>query len=299
MHFENNKSREIDRCSFVCLPNKQHGMGFRRIMAELDGATIYGVWVCIVAACSQQSSPRQGWLTEDGKKTGPPWAAADIALKIGRPTAEVDRCLSLVASPRVGWLAAREVPVNCPPEAHEPPDSSPPTTLEGRKEGTEQNRTEGMKWGDSAKGVLSLLNEESGRDFRATETNLGFISERLSETGITLEGVEKMIRRQCERWKGTEQSEYLRPQTLFNKTKFDAYYAAKDLPANETDPRNSAHSRRPATGAEQRQVGIPAAGGNTNRAELLARRAKKSIADGVAAKTSPAGGHQPGSATHG
>jgi len=138
-HFENNKSREIDRCSFVCLPNKQHGMGFRRIMAELDGATIYGVWVCIVAACSQQSSPRQGWLTEDGRKTGTPWAAADIALKIGRPTAEVDRCLSVVASPRVGWLAAREVPAGCPSDPPEPPDDNPPATPEGRKEGTEGN----------------------------------------------------------------------------------------------------------------------------------------------------------------
>lgn len=137
-HFENNKSREIDRCSFVCLPNKQHGMGFRRIMAELDGATIYGIWVCIVAACSQQEAPRQGWLTEDGRKTGHAWGASDIALKIGRPTNEIERCLSVVTSPRIGWLAALEVPVNCQPSADAPPAECPPTTLEGRKEGTEQ-----------------------------------------------------------------------------------------------------------------------------------------------------------------
>lgn len=237
-NFENNKSREIDRCSFVCLPNKQHGMGFRRIMAELDGGTIYGVWVCIVAACSQQEAPRAGWLTEDGKKTGAAWGASDIALKIGRPTNEIERCLSVVASPRVGWLATHEVPVNCPSTADEPPADSPPTTLEGRKEGTEQKRRKEHLL--SAKGLLGLLNEKSGRDFRETETNMGFIAQRLSEDGVTVEGVEKMILRQCARWRGTNQSEYLRPETLFNKTKFDGYYAAKDLPANE-----ASHERKP------------------------------------------------------
>lgn len=141
-NFENNKSREIDRCSFVCLPNKQHGMGFRRIMAELDGATIYGIWVCIVAACSQQEAPRLGWLTEDGRKNGAAWGASDIALKIGRPTNEIERCISVVSSPRIGWLAAIELPADCPPSADEVPADSPPTTLEGRKE---ENRRNGRK----------------------------------------------------------------------------------------------------------------------------------------------------------
>lgn len=136
-NFENNKSREIDQCSFICLPNKQHGMGFRRIMAELDGATIYGIWVCILAACSQQKAPRLGWLTEDGKKTGAPWTSTDIALKIGRPTNEIERCISVVSSPRIGWLSAVQVPTDCPPDADEVPTGSPSTTLEGRKEGTE------------------------------------------------------------------------------------------------------------------------------------------------------------------
>lgn len=140
-NFENNKSREIDQCSFVCLPNKQHGMGFRRIMAELDGATIYGIWVCIVAACSQQKTPRCGWLTEDGKKTGAAWTAMDIALKVGRPTAEIERCISVVSSPRVGWLAAVQVPVDCPPSADEVPAECP----EGRKERTEGKKEEGRK----------------------------------------------------------------------------------------------------------------------------------------------------------
>jgi hypothetical protein len=42
-----------------------------------------------------------------------------------------------------------------------------------------------------------------------------------------------MIDRQVARWKGDpKMEEYLRPGTLFNKEKFDSYYAAKDIPIN-------------------------------------------------------------------
>jgi hypothetical protein len=158
--FENNKSREVDQCSFVCLPNKQHGMGFRRIMAELDGATIYGVWVCIIAACSQQKAPRFGWLTEDGKKTGAAWGAMDIALKIGRPTAEIERCISVVSSSRIGWLAAHEVPTDCPPTADEPPADCP----EGRKEGKNEGmKKEGKKECTSGRDIPPSLEEVKAR----------------------------------------------------------------------------------------------------------------------------------------
>lgn len=80
--------------------------------------------------------------------------------------------------------------------------------------------------------VLLHVNQKTGRNFRETDTNLGFISARLSEVGVTLQGVIQMIDRQCSRWMGGEYEEYLRPETLFNKTKFDNYYAAKDVPVN-------------------------------------------------------------------
>ena len=45
-----------------------------------------------------------------------------------------------------------------------------------------------------------------------------------------------MIIRQVKMWKGTSMAKYLRPETLFNKTKFDSYYAAKDLPIETDEP---------------------------------------------------------------
>jgi uncharacterized phage protein (TIGR02220 family) len=88
----------------------------------------------------------------------------------------------------------------------------------------------GDKYHKDSRTALHLLNEGSGKHFRETDSNLAFISARLSEQGVTIDGVRQMIARQCQRWNGTKDAEYLRPETLFNKTKFDGYYAAKDQP---------------------------------------------------------------------
>lgn len=120
-HFENAKSRERISCSFVCVPNKQHGLSFSRIMAEPDGAMIYGIWCLILGACSQQKKPREGWLTSDGYQTGTPWASEDLALKFRRPKSEIERALQVIVSQEIGWiitheypLSTRLVPAECP-----------------------------------------------------------------------------------------------------------------------------------------------------------------------------------------
>lgn len=86
------------------------------------------------------------------------------------------------------------------------------------------------KYHKDSRTVLHLLNESSGRRFRETDENLGFISARLIEPGVDLAGVRLMISRQCQIWSGTTMAEYLKPETLFNKTKFDGYYAGRELP---------------------------------------------------------------------
>jgi hypothetical protein len=125
LHFENDRSRQRAKCSFVCVPNKQHGMGFCRIMAEPDGAAIYGIWHLILGACSQQTK-RNGWLTSDGEQTGTPWGVEDLQLKFRRPEKEIKRAIQVLTSERVGWIANHEVTAD-----------SPPCDIEGRKEGIE------------------------------------------------------------------------------------------------------------------------------------------------------------------
>lgn len=81
-----------------------------------------------------------------------------------------------------------------------------------------------------ARAALHWLNEKSGKKFRESEKSLAPINARLKEKGVDIEGVKKMIERQCQRWLGTSMAEYLRPETLFGKEKFDGYYAARELP---------------------------------------------------------------------
>ena len=138
-HFENNKSRERDKCSFVCVPNKQDGLGLTNILSLEDGASIYGVWCLLLGAVSRQHKPRDGWLTHNGQQTGTPWAPADMALMWRRDENEITRALQVLMSEKVGWmedttgaLSARSVPVQCPPSAPE----------EKRREEKEEKRKE-------------------------------------------------------------------------------------------------------------------------------------------------------------
>lgn len=83
-----------------------------------------------------------------------------------------------------------------------------------------------------ARTILTFLNEAAGFRYREVDSNLKVISARLNEVDVTVDGVKKMILRQCQRWKGTEREVYLRPETLFRASKFDAYYASRELELN-------------------------------------------------------------------
>lgn len=151
--FENNKSRDIEECSYVAMPNKQHGMGLTRILAQPDGAAIFGVWCLILQAASRQKRPRAGWLTDDGTPTGNPWDLEDMALRWRRPVEEIKRAVEVLCSPKVGWLkaydalpvkcrsGAGEVPPDCPPGAGEVPSNHPRTEQLEQQEGREGNGT--------------------------------------------------------------------------------------------------------------------------------------------------------------
>jgi len=133
-HFENDRSRQRAKCSFVCVPNKQHGMGFCRIMAEPDGATIYGVWHLILGACSQQSLPRNGWLTDGGDQTGSPWGVSDLALKFRRPEKEIERALQVLTSDKVKWILTHDSPHTNRSVTVESPLSDPERKKEEKEE---------------------------------------------------------------------------------------------------------------------------------------------------------------------
>ena len=54
MRYENNRSREIDRCAYLSAPNDQ-GPVFYAISGNANGEAIFGVWFAIICLCAPRS----------------------------------------------------------------------------------------------------------------------------------------------------------------------------------------------------------------------------------------------------
>lgn len=71
--------------------------------------------------------------------------------------------------------------------------------------------------------VLQFLNEKTGRVYRPVDTNLKLIIARL-KSGASVMNCRQVIAKKTREWRGdAKMSEYLRPATLFNATKFEQY----------------------------------------------------------------------------
>lgn len=71
--------------------------------------------------------------------------------------------------------------------------------------------------------ILMFLNEKANRKYPAVAANLEQIVNRLKE-GYTETQLRQVIARKCAEWKGDDWGDkYLRPATLFNRTKFANY----------------------------------------------------------------------------
>lgn len=76
--------------------------------------------------------------------------------------------------------------------------------------------------------IITWLNAKTGRQFEAhtpsgrPTTNLEFVLARLKD-GREAWQIKAVVSRKVREWAGTEQAKYLRPATLFNKTKFEQY----------------------------------------------------------------------------
>lgn len=71
--------------------------------------------------------------------------------------------------------------------------------------------------------VIEYLNRKANTQYKPkSSTTIQLISGRLSE-GFKKEDFFKVIDNKVEHWKNTEQEQYLRPITLFSKSKFESY----------------------------------------------------------------------------
>lgn len=71
--------------------------------------------------------------------------------------------------------------------------------------------------------IIKYLNAKTGKDFRhSSQATVRLIEARLNE-GYQVEDFKKVIDNKVMEWKGTEQEQYLRPETLFSPSHFESY----------------------------------------------------------------------------
>ena len=102
------------------------------------------------------------------------------------------------------------------------------SSLSQSEEGKESEKGE-RNYQAEAKEVLAFLNEKSGKKYREVGVNLDLIISRL-KSGVTAQQCKTLVMRKVRDW-GTDEkmSRFLRPETLFNRTKFEAYLAEVTL----------------------------------------------------------------------
>jgi len=75
--------------------------------------------------------------------------------------------------------------------------------------------------------VLSYLNQKAQTKYKPTTKNtVRLINARFAE-GYSVEDLNRVTDTKCQEWLGTDNEKYLRPETLFNASKFESYFNQK------------------------------------------------------------------------
>lgn len=92
-------------------------------------------------------------------------------------------------------------------------------TLSGKPDGAPKNPSPETL---AAKEIIGYLNNRTGARYRNVEANLRLVKARLAE-GATPDEIKAVIDMKAKEWSGTDSAKYLRPETLFNATKYNQY----------------------------------------------------------------------------
>ncbi|MGP1677890.1 MAG: conserved phage C-terminal domain-containing protein [Burkholderiales bacterium] len=78
--------------------------------------------------------------------------------------------------------------------------------------------------------ILTYLNEKAGKHFAPVKVNIAFITSLLKD-GAAPDDLRAVVDRKCAQWLGDDKmAQYLRPATLFNRTKFAQYQGETNQP---------------------------------------------------------------------
>jgi len=99
---------------------------------------------------------------------------------------------------------------------------------EGKQRATDNNdKKVNKEYIEACKGVILYLNAKAGKAFRVdSDSNRELITARLKER-FTIEDLKAVVDNKVMAWKGSSMNQYLRPATLFSKSKFESYLNEK------------------------------------------------------------------------
>lgn len=98
-HFENNRTRELEKMKWVPVPNKQDGDGYTSLIEHDNGPAHFGAWCAIVQVASK-CEPRGTLLRASGK----PHDAQSLSRITRFPAEILEEAIERLASSEVGWL---------------------------------------------------------------------------------------------------------------------------------------------------------------------------------------------------
>ena len=106
-HFENNRTKELKKLTWVPVPNKHDGDGFSELLDHPNGPAHYGAW-CILVQIASKCDPR-GTLLRD---TQEPHTSHSLARMSHLPAGLISEAIQRLVS--IGWLeTCEDVALSC------------------------------------------------------------------------------------------------------------------------------------------------------------------------------------------
>lgn len=100
MYFEKAQTRKLNKASWVAIPNKHDGRGYRRVAKHERSVELFTAWILILQVASKM--PERGLLVdEDG-----PLDAEDMADKTGFPAKIFNLAFTALTEPKISWIEA-------------------------------------------------------------------------------------------------------------------------------------------------------------------------------------------------
>ena len=101
--YETADSRKRGKLSWVALPLKHDGRGFKRIMRHEDGMRIFAAWILILQVAAK--CPKRGILADE---KGTPLTPEDVAFKTDSSVEIMEKAFTFLSSDHIGWLESNQ-----------------------------------------------------------------------------------------------------------------------------------------------------------------------------------------------